>query len=110
MPISEAYNEDCMMGMVRYPDNFFDLAIVDPPYGIGSYWKKSVNTKHYCDKIWNEKAPGKKYFKELFRVSTAQIIWGANYFTRFLYPTNSWLIWDKLMNENPTSDCELAWT
>ena len=96
--------------MARYPDGYFDLAIVDPPYGIGSYWKKSKNTKHYCDKKWNEIPPGPEYFQELMRVSKNQIIWGGNYFTDYLPPTNSWLIWDKLMNHNPTSDCELAWT
>lgn len=96
--------------MARYPDGYFDLAIVDPPYGIGSYWKKSKNTKGYCNKNWNEKAPDKVYFDELMRVSKNQIIWGGNYFTDYLPPTNSWLIWDKVMNNNPTSDCEIAWT
>lgn len=99
-----------MLLMARYPDNHFDLAIVDPPFGIGNVWQKSVNTKHYCDKKWNEKIPCKKYFKELFRVSKNQIIWGGNYFTKHLPPTNSWIVWDKLMNNNPTSDCEIAWT
>lgn len=108
--ISETHNEDCMVTMARFPDKFFDLAVVDPPYGIGSWWKKSVNTKNYCDKEWNNEKPGKEYFEELFRVSKNQIIWGGNYFTEFIAPTNSWIIWDKLMNNNPTSDCELAWT
>lgn len=103
-------NEDNMKLMARYPDKYFDLAIVDPQFGIGSYWKKSVNTKHYSDKKWNEAPPNEAYFKELMRVSIDQIIWGGNYFTEHLPPTNSWLVWDKLMNNNPTSDCELAWT
>lgn len=102
--------EDNMDLMARYPDGYFDLAIVDPPFGIGSFWKKSKNTKGYCDKKWNEAPPGEAYFKELMRVSKNQIIWGGNYFTDFLPPTNGWLIWDKVMNHNPTSDCELAWT
>lgn len=103
-------NEDCMDLMARYPDKYFDLAIVDPPFGIGKFWKKNIHTKNYCDKNWNESIPSQKYFDELMRVSKDQIIWGGNYFTEFLPPTNSWLIWDKLMNNNPTSDCELAWT
>jgi site-specific DNA-methyltransferase (adenine-specific) len=102
-------NEDCMDLMKRYPDKYFDLAIVDPPFGIGSYWKKSVNTKNHCNKKWNESIPDKNYFDELFRVSKNQIIWGGNYFTKYLPATNSWIVWDKLMNNNPTSDCELAW-
>jgi site-specific DNA-methyltransferase (adenine-specific) len=108
--ISEVKNIDCIIGMKEFPDKFFDLAIVDPPYGIGNWWKKNTNTKYYCDKKWNNKIPSAEYFKELFRVSKNQIIWGGNYFTDHLPVTNSWIVWDKLMNDNPTSDCELAWT
>jgi site-specific DNA-methyltransferase (adenine-specific) len=102
---------DCMEFMKDKPDNFYDLAIVDPPFGIGSWWKKSKNTKHYSDKHWNEAPPSKEYFTELFRVSKNQIIWGGNYFTEHLPPTNAWIIWDKLMAKNQNlSDCEMAWT
>lgn len=100
-PISEVFNEDNMIGMARYPDKFFDLAVVDPPYGIGSWWKKSKHTAHYDNKKWNESRPDVEYFNELFRISKNQIIWGGNYFADFLPVTNSWIIWDKIMNDNP---------
>jgi site-specific DNA-methyltransferase (adenine-specific) len=74
--ISEVYNEDCLVGMKRYPDKYFDLAIVDPPYGILSQAGDRLDkygTKH---KTWDEFAPAKEYFTELVRVSKNQIIWG----------------------------------
>tara|TARA_R100000152_G_C6777121_1_gene206759 strand:+ start:733 stop:1380 length:648 start_codon:yes stop_codon:yes gene_type:complete len=113
-------NEDNMELMSRYEDNHFDLAIVDPPYGINmskylaitkpsrpnSYFYKQ---KHKT-KEWDNVIPAKKYFNELFRVSKNQIIWGGNYFTDFLKPTNSWIFWDKINGEGSTfSDGELAW-
>lgn len=98
--------------MVRYPDNHFHLAIVDPPYGIGKYWKKSLKTKHHGDNEWNEAPPGKEYFYELMRVSANQIIWGANYYCHYLPITNSWIFWDKKRDLEKTfmSEGELAWT
>lgn len=111
MPISEVFLIDCLEYMKGLPDKFFDLAIVDPPFGIGNWWEKSKHTKHYCQKKWNESPPGPEYFAELFRISTNQIIWGGNYFSEHLPPTNAWIVWDKLMSENQNvSDCELAWT
>lgn len=106
------YNEDCMEGMKRHEDNYFDLAIVDPPFGIGSYWMKQKHTQHYGDPKWNEKAPSSDYFNQLFRVSKNQIIWGGNYFTNHLPVTNSWIVWDKGndVEKMNTSECELAWT
>jgi len=91
-------NEDNMVMMKRYEDNFFDLAIVDPPYGIDiAKW----------DKI--DMKPNKKYFNELFRVSKNQIIWGGNYFD--LPPCKKFIIWDKEIPEGLSfSDCEMAWT
>jgi len=113
MPISETYNEDCMELMKRYPDNYFDLAVVDPPYGIninesiGRY--KGQKHSGHKKAIWDNEAPKKEYFNELFRVSKNQIIWGGNYFT--LPPCKCFLIWDKLFSENLTfSMYEFAWT
>lgn len=103
------YNMDCMTGMAEFPDNYFDLAIVDPPYGINI--EKSGRLKKYnTDAIWDDKTPDKAYFTELFRVSKAQIIWGGgNYFE--LPPTKCFLIWDKKQPENISfASCEFAWT
>ena len=97
-------NEDNMLLMARYPDKYFDLAIVDPPYGIDIAKWDSIDMK-----------PKKEYFKELFRVSTNQIIWGANYFN--LPHSEAWICWDKTMKSGKMalgkgfkSEFELAWT
>ncbi len=95
------------------PDNYYDLAIVDPPYGSGS--PKHYNElflKQYRSKKWNETIPHKKYFNELFRISKNQIIWGGNYYTKYLKCSNSWIFWDKDITGNPGgfADGELAWT
>lgn len=99
-------NEDCMNLMSRYKDNQFDLAIVDPPYGI------DVKTRVFDDgKKWDSNIPPKEYFEELFRVSKNQIIWGANYFLDYLGATSCYLIWDKKMTDKHLmSMSELAWT
>jgi site-specific DNA-methyltransferase (adenine-specific) len=100
----DATCEDNMTLMARYPDNYFDLAIVDPPYGDGTI--KGRNTT--LDKNWNFK-PDKEYFTELFRVSKNQIVWGGNYFD---LPINKhFVIWDKkqFMN-NQFARCEYAWS
>ena len=77
----EYYNEDCMVGMARYPDNHFDLAIVDPPYGIGINHnmgrRKGDKPSNYKKAYWDDSSPSEEYFAELFRVSKEQIIWGA---------------------------------
>jgi site-specific DNA-methyltransferase (adenine-specific) len=106
-----ATNEDNMLMMARYPDDYFELAIVDPEYGIDVDNNKKGNfvmTKHKS-KGWDKKPPPSKYFKELFRVSKKQIIWGGNYFPLPL--KKGWICWDKV---NPLkgkfSDFELAWT
>jgi site-specific DNA-methyltransferase (adenine-specific) len=97
--------------MARYPDRHFDLAIVDPPFGIGESWKKDRLSPFYRhdSSYKNTKAPD-EYFAELFRVSRQQIIWGANYYTHLLPERNSWLVWDKQVCAKTKSKCELAWT
>ena len=102
----EITNEDNMILMARYPDNYFDLAIVDPPYGI-NIANKSFRSKHE-KKSWDEEIPKKEYFEELFRVSKNQIIWGGNYFD--LPPTQNYIIWDKVQPMNFSSAmAEIAW-
>ena len=103
-------NEDNMLLMARYPDNYFDLAIVDPPYGIdrnGMNMGNSVFNKD--DKKWDKNTPDKEYFDELFRVSKNQIIWGGNYFE--LPPSQYFAIWDKgeTMYGRDFAECEFAW-
>ena len=108
-----------MEGMKQYPDKYFDLAIVDPPYGIGIGKNgfiggdaKGIKAREYKPTEWDNAIPNKEYFEELFRVSKHQIIWGGNYFTEHLKPSKSWVVWDKRVEEkykNNFSDCELAW-
>ena len=103
-------NEDNMLLMARYPDNYFDLAIVDPPYGIGASKgigkrKNEVVYTKYVDKKWDTKIPKKEYFNELFRVSKNQIIWGANYFG---IPFLKMIVWDKKIGDNDFSMAEIA--
>ena len=98
--------------MKRYPDKYFDLAIVDPPYGINinNNMGRRKGDKHSGHKKvkWDNEIPNQKYFNELFRVSKNQIIWGGNYFPLPL--KGSWLFWDKLMPEEMSfSMGELAW-
>ena len=102
------YNMDCMQGMKEFPDKYFDLAIVDPPYGINI--QKSGRLGRYNTKnVWDSEIPSDEYFNELFRVSKNQIIWGGNYFD--LPPTKCFLIWDKKQPENISfASCEFAWT
>ena len=103
-----------MVMMSRYPDKFFDLAVVDPPYGIGEDWKKRNKTKKsFSSGYKNDSIPGKHYFEELMRVSKSQVIWGYNYFTAFLGATNYLICWDKASNYNDVfqySQFELAYT
>ena len=99
-------NEDNMQLMARYEDNYFDLAIVDPPYGIGN-WVQQTGNKRGKKVDWNDSIPNKQYFKELQRVSKEQIIWGANYYNCFNNKGGA-IIWDK-KNPNPKfSKCEIA--
>lgn len=99
--------------MRQYPDNYFDLAVVDPPYGIGEDGGKARtrgSKKNNGEKKgWDSKRPSKKYFSELTRVSRNQIIWGGNYFADLLPPSRCWLYWQKNMGGD-FADGELAWT
>jgi len=112
------YNLDCMEGMKRFPDKYFDLAIVDPPYGIGQSGHKNdtrsklATAKKYKPFHGNDlKPPDKKYFLELMRVSRNQIIFGANHFiSKIPYDSHCWIVWDKQNGDTDYADCELAWT
>tara|TARA_R100000353_G_scaffold173143_1_gene139164 strand:+ start:94 stop:738 length:645 start_codon:yes stop_codon:yes gene_type:complete len=109
-------NEDNMKLMARYEDKYFDLAIVDPPYGIGEDGAKNhsrdkaTKATRYTPKNWDNKAPKKEYFKELKRVSKNQIVWGANHFIENIPNANSscWIVWDK-DNTGDFADSELAY-
>ena len=114
LPIEQCYmqpflffNADCMDIMKQYPDKYFDLAIVDPPYGIGIS-SNPVRQQHK-KKSWDSAIPDISYFLELYRVSKNQIIWGGNYFD--LPPTQCFYIWDKKQpHDFSLAMCEMAWT
>ena len=110
------YNADCMEVMKTFKDKQFDLAIIDPPYGIGRSGQTETFTKnpkhkrkHFADKGWDYEKPTSEYWQELFRVSKNQIIWGANYFTDYLPASMGWIFWDKGQDLS-MSDGELAYT
>ncbi|HDY87247.1 MAG TPA: site-specific DNA-methyltransferase [bacterium] len=112
--LNQLYNMDCMEGMKQFPNKYFDLAIVDPPYGIGKDGQKQTTGGHggrkeYAQKDWDRQIPNKEYFNELRRVSENQIIWGGNYFTQYLNGSMGWIFWDKGQDINQ-SDGELAYT
>lgn len=125
--ISEVFNEDNMIGMARYPDKFFDLAIVDPPYGIGEDGRKTQTRNNYVKQKngtklplkprgykaagWDNEPPSQHYFNELFRISVRVIIWGENHIEFIQKSMSSGrIIWDKVNGDSDFSDCEIAWT
>ena len=126
VPSSEVYLEDCVKALKRFNDKHFDLAIVDPPYGIGA--DKAQNNaalsrikadgkskagrgwKLYHETDWDNETPTAEYWDELFRVSKNQIVWGGNYFTEYLPPSMGWILWDKGQRDFSLADGELAWT
>ena len=112
VPSSEVYLEDCVKALKRFNDKHFDLAIVDPPYGLGEKitsggtWAEKLTKK---DSAWDT-VPSKEFFCELRRVSKEQIIWGGNYFADYLPATRGWIYWNKGQDGLTMSDGELAWT
>lgn len=118
MSLSEVFNIDCMAGMKDKPDNYWDLAICDPPYGIGEDGSKNHSrskfavAQDYKAFSGNDaEPPATEYFNQLRRVSRNQIVWGANHFIERI-GTNSpcWIVWDKDNGKNDFADCELAWS
>jgi len=123
----ELIHGDSLQALKGYGDNHFDVAIIDPPYGIkmdgrgmpskaglakqknGN--KLSVKRNNYKGKEWDNKSPDKCFFDEVMRVSKNQIIWGANHFiSKIPYDSSCWIVWDKVNGTTNQSDCELAWT
>jgi site-specific DNA-methyltransferase (adenine-specific) len=111
------YNMDCMEAMKSFPDGYFDLAVVDPPYGIGESLNdnksrsKLGKSKAYTKKNWDLSAPENEYFTELKRLSKNQIVWGANHFiSKLPFDSSCWIVWNKQNGQNDFADCELAWT
>mgnify|MGYP003628525578 FL=1 len=118
-------NEDNMELMARYPDNHFELAIVDPPYGINADEKQNQQAKNrknakngskagrgwkeYKKTNWDNGIPSNEYFDELIRVSKKQIIWGGNYFSVLWKKSNSFLLWNKMQRNFSLADGEMAW-
>ena len=104
------YNMDCMEGMKEFPDKYFELCIVDPPYGIGNFVPQNIpKTGKRAGKkvIWNDRTPEEMYFTELIRVSKDQIIWGANYYNCFSKLGGA-VIWNKGDSNPVFSQCEIA--
>ena len=111
LPFSEVYNEDCIEVMKRYEDNYFDIAIVDPPYGLDINSSGTHFKEKYEIKDWDKATPNDEYFAELKRVSKNQIIWGGNYFLDRLGNCKCFIIWDKKIAEDMSfAMCEMAWT
>jgi site-specific DNA-methyltransferase (adenine-specific) len=117
VPLLEVYLEDCVKALKRYADNHFDLAIVDPPYGINMAMghkgsEKRGDKNKYKSFAGNDNSiPNEEYFAELVRVSKNQIVWGANYMIEHLEPTPFFIVWDKVQPEAfSMAMCEIAWT
>lgn len=113
------YNCDCMDKIRKYPDKYFELAIVDPEYGIEkkitNHDKKKVYAGNkfairYDKKKWDKKRPDKKYWNELFRISKNQIVCGGNYFCNILPVSRGWIVWDKIGKGMSSVNDELLWT
>jgi len=115
--LNKIIHADCMDIMKDIPDKYFQLAIVDPPYGIGEDGLKNhsrsgkTNATLYTPKEWDRETPNEEYYSELFRISKNQIIFGANHFiSKIAFDSSCWIVWDKCNGENDFADCELAWT
>lgn len=112
---TELLNIDCMEYMATLEDNAFDLAIVDPPYGLSEHSgrpsRNRFSSVEYLEKKWDKAPPSSEYFKEMMRVSKNQIVWGANHFIQNMASGSPcWIVWDKENGESYFADCELAWT
>ena len=116
-PHINAYLGDCMDFMKDKPDNYYDLAIVDPPYGLSDWNDRGINKK-ICSKPhmdlskiqgWEAGFDYANYFELLFRVSTNQIVWGGNHFLDYLGNTKQIIVWDKKIRGMHFNDCEIAW-
>lgn len=112
-------NGDCMEYLKEFPNDYFDLAIVDPVYGDvtqggymqGKCGEHAAKRRDYHLGLWSQEKTGSDYFKELLRVSKNQIVWGGNYFCSNLPESQGWIVWDKKHPEGVSfADCELAWT
>ena len=116
LELNKLYNMDCLEAMKEFPDKYFELAIVDPPYGINinnNIGRRQGDKKSDYKKVtWDSEPPNEEYFKELFRISENQIIWGANHFVEKINKNSScWIVWDKLFSEDVSfASCEYAWT
>lgn len=116
--LNRLYNRDCMDAMKEIPDKFFQLALCDPPYGIGHdgqkervHKKPKHNRKAHSFEGWDNEVPPPEYFRELERISVNQIIFGGNYFVPMLNRgTKGWIVWDKGQHGLSMSDCELVYT
>lgn len=114
--LSTVYLMDCIEGMKQFPDKIFDLAVVDPPYGIGAGSKKFINgtsktvKDYYKENDWDTERPTQEFFTELKRVSKNQIVLGGNYFADLLGAFRCFIFWDKTIHGNSYADGELAWT
>ncbi len=116
--LNRLYNLDCMVAMAQIPDKYFQLAIIDPPYGIGESGRRNhtrsrlARARQYPTYYGADKsAPSKEFFAELFRVSDNQIIFGANHFIdRIPFNSSCWIVWDKENGDSDFADCELAWS
>lgn len=102
---------DCMEGLKQTPDNYYSLAVIDPPYGIGMDGNNNWSGSKHKVKDWDNECPNVDFFNELFRVSKNQIIWGANHFiSKMSKDSKCWIIWDKQNDGFSFADGEMAWT
>lgn len=120
--INTVWQGDCLELMKEMPDKCIDLVVTDPPYGIGVAKKgtignankknyRGINSRQYGNQTWDSSIPNKIVFEEIFRVSRNQVIFGGNYFVKYLSNSPCWLVWDKKEHDKSKfADCELAWT